>query len=998
MLMNRLNNAIAKNTSTMYTPISVATAIVNANLDSNSNSNFSNTNNNISTANNNNFNNNNVRHTNLNDNDMDMDEHPNSKRHKKHIAPTTNEKEKEKELIVIDDLTSEDDDNNDSGMDSMTDDMKQVTVKQEKVDPKYKVNVMDFDSVPEYYDMSKYKRLPDLDISHDQSVYWPMDTGLLRSDSEVYDNFVNSIGTNPAKLAEKSQQIQQAIQQLKKTWITDLDIMDMSSIYAMFDLKYDREFLKNETEATIKAAIADKMTPLNDLVKTLGFVYGSVYQIQATNMPPNFSHGTLGKRDPSNGHANNNDDEEATEAEEEAATSTNAMTPQQASKKKRKARGQAKPVNPVSIFGKEFIMNCTIPENPNFGKELVEITENMTRILRSFNNCARIILHQQDAVHVIHGDSIEDASAFQIINSINNIFVSFLVSGISSIIQDRIINVLHANKIHRLGKDLYTPINITNEQGKTYFVHSFTSYMTIEKFVISMLTNRAFRYSICSYVPQYAKNHFNMLTTTIVAYIERSEDALIPNMIPVRGVYSFRNGLYFAYHNRFLDWIQVEREHPAIASYMFIDTDFDTRLLTSSLFDEKKGDYLFGIPYIDNILLNQPLDEEIIRYFWFIYGRLLFPLDGMQICLMLNGVSHSGKTTCLQFVSLLVPKDLIAYVIDKGQEVFGLEDLVGKHLVLALDIGKNFLGRSCVFNDRTFNNFVSGESMTVSRKNKLSVIDTINAQFAGAFNIPPTLAAGNLRRIVCFNFSNKIVNANQSIYSDFNNDKPAIMRMLVKMSRSYLLFANHVFQNSSFYERCPHYFHSTSEMLNEMVDPASNFIREHVTLSAPVFAVVPPTEREKVFEQIRLLDWTRHGKDVFAYIQPIPSLPYDTFLKLYSEWYANNRAQYAAFRLNNEWKNEVIIRQSFSRADFNVDPSHLDNNLYITMLIKRHNTAFFDEMIESPKYKKLCQIVMSAGFVTLSDTKRRKKMTASASGSSIDTKTRHIYWFRQVKK
>ena len=867
---------------------------------------------------------------------------------------------------VVIDADSVDDDDIDisafySNASSDEEDEQPVKVKNEKPD------AVDFDASPAvYYDPKKYAFLPEIDFQRDHDVHWPVESGLMRLDSDTYEAFIQRSASDPAFLQQRTRDLDDELNRLFKRWVEDMRPQNVQEICAMFGIEFTHLALSNETEDTIRESIRLAVKPLHDLSRCLGFVYGSIYQTKQHEIPVNFSaslHGSSATSTPPR----------PTDGEQSG---------DEGQRKKRAPKKSApKHVNPTRLYGRDVIKDFTLPSDPNFGMKVLRITERMTRVLRAFNNCARLLMHLHDLNHVVYDDSIEDASAFQIINSINNIHCSFLVSGVMSVILDRMLKILRENRIHRQGKDLYEPV-FALHRGKKYFVHSFRPFMTVEQFVVNVLTNSEFRYSLDEYVPRYCKSHFGRISTTIREYLEKSEDSAIPKMSPVRGVYSFTNGLYFAYRLEFHEWLDVERTYPDVTSYMYVETEFDVSLLTCPLFAGTE----LAVPYVDDILNNQPLDDLVKQYFWFLYGRLLFPLDGLQLSLMLHGVPNSGKTMMLRFLELLVPSQRIAPISDVGQMVFGLEDLADKHLVLALDIGKNFLRHNCVFNDRSFNCFVSGESLSISRKNQLSVMKPIDAMFAGAFNLPPVFNSGNLRRIVTFYFSCQLQNDNPNIFNVFARDKPAIMRMLVKMTRSYLLYRNHVYANCSFLQKHPEYFTKTNEDLNELQDPATNFIREHVRSSVPSFRLYH--DKTHFLERVRRARWEQCGNDVFAYFGTVPHISYELFLQLYSAWFAQNKIQYGNTR-GGEWKNEVVLRQSLTRSEFRAEPSHLEPQAFLTLLIKKHNAELFDAMYNSNRYTRVCQLVQNAGFVTAADRKRKK----TATNELVDIKIRNIYWF-----
>lgn len=837
---------------------------------------------------------------------------------------------------------------------------------------KEKPDQQPFDQMPDkFYDMKQYPALPPLQLNTTHDIRWPVQSGLLRSDGDRYDQFITK-SNEPDFLLQQTRNVERELEKLYKRWVLDLRPLDLKQIFGMFDLDFTTQFLSGETEDTLRAVIMEHYRDLHDLTKCLGFVYGSIYQMRQQSLPVNFTSTMNGRP---GGSATTNSSTDTEQSDEDGAK-----------KGTRRGKKQKPSANPTCIFGKEYLLQYSLPNDNHFGKRLVESTEKMTKVLRSFNNCARIVLHLHDQNHIITDRAVEDASAFQIINSITNIHVSFLESGILPVILNRVLKVLRENRIHRQDKDLFEPVMVSHN-GRHYFSHFFRPFMSIEQFVVNVTTNSSFRYSLDSYVAQYSRAHFSRISVSLKDYLERSEDSDIPKMQPVRGVYAFHNGLYFAYHNEFHEWTDVESQHPTITAYQLVDCPFDTELLRCPLFDQSP----LVVPYVDDILNNQPLDDECKRWFWFMYGRMLFPLDNLQISLLLHGVPNSGKSMALRFLELLVPARRIGPVSDIGQNVFGLQDLFDKHLILALDMGKNFLGKSCVLNDRSFNNLVSGELLTISCKNQTSRMAIIDAQFAGAVNLPPIFSQGNLRRIVAFYFSAQLPNDNPNIYEVFAKDPQAIMRMLVKMVRVYLLFRHFVLGQHSFWAVCPQYFKDTNEKLNDLMDPPSNFLREHLSSSSPAFRLY--AQRQQYISKIAnavLSDQT----DVMTYFGTPPHITLDLFLQQYSQWFSNNRMQYNNTK-NGEWKNELVLRQSLTRKEFGAEPSHLDPKAFLVQLIKKHNPELFERMLRNPIYHVMCNIVLNAGSLTANDKKRKKSHTNPV---YVDIKLKYIYWMENCRR
>ena len=134
-------------------------------------------------------------------------------------------------------------------------------------------------------------------------------------------------------------------------------------------------------------------------------------------------------------------------------------------------------------------------------------------------------------------------------------------------------------------------------------------------------------------------------------------------------------------------------------------------------------------------------------------GRLLYKptVDGRDILLYLRGVGGSGKSSLLRLIQSFFDPELVAILANKTEEMFGLENYINRRIILATDLTKD-----ANFDTGDILNIVSGDTLSIRRKNKNQVYTSIECHFVGAGNEFPMKWAdveGNfLRRMFNIDF------------------------------------------------------------------------------------------------------------------------------------------------------------------------------------------------------------------------------------------------------
>ena len=148
-------------------------------------------------------------------------------------------------------------------------------------------------------------------------------------------------------------------------------------------------------------------------------------------------------------------------------------------------------------------------------------------------------------------------------------------------------------------------------------------------------------------------------------------------------------------------------------------------------------------------------------------GRLFYPVgkyDNWQVMPFLMGDANTGKSTVADVIKRMFPPGSVGVITATQEAQFGLESIYQKRLVLIPDIPKKF---SKIVNQCDFQSMITGEQVSVARKNKTAVSDRDwTAPLLGAGNHLPDYNdnSGSIsRRLVVFMFNALITTRNTTM-------------------------------------------------------------------------------------------------------------------------------------------------------------------------------------------------------------------------------------------
>lgn len=202
---------------------------------------------------------------------------------------------------------------------------------------------------------------------------------------------------------------------------------------------------------------------------------------------------------------------------------------------------------------------------------------------------------------------------------------------------------------------------------------------------------------------------------------------------------------------------------------------------------------------IDKILTDQRWNEATIRTFFFLMGRLRFPVghDSLQVMAAMQGLSGCGKTSLLKLIQLFYLTDDIAVFVTMMETTFGLRWMAELFIAIGFDLGPNF-----TMNASDFLALVSGDVVSFAQKYlNTSQEAPFRAQMIWAFNKFLDLfkkdSHFNMIRRVVYLEMNSIPRRETDLQENFERYECATA--LVKMLKVYTEDLKNVVRDGSFW-------------------------------------------------------------------------------------------------------------------------------------------------------------------------------------------------------
>lgn len=314
----------------------------------------------------------------------------------------------------------------------------------------------------------------------------------------------------------------------------------------------------------------------------------------------------------------------------------------------------------------------------------------------------------------------------------------------------------------------------------------------------------------------------------VIKHLTECKDAQFPEIVKSRHRWSFRNGMFFG---KIWD-TKTERWTCAFYPYDSPEYTYQHKIDCSSsakYFDknfntyETIGDwYDIPTPHFQTVLDYQGFDEEVCKWMYVIGGRLCFDvgdLDGWQVIPFLKGIARSGKSTLITKVfKKFYENEDVRTLSNNIEKKFGLSSICDGMMFIAPEV-KGDLS----LEQAEFQSLVSGEDVSIARKyEKAKSIEWTTPGVLGGNEIPnwKDNSGSVLRRLLAWNFSKQVMEADPHLDQKLDDELPAIM---LKCHRAYIEYS-YMYSSQDIWNVVPKYFKTIQTQVAMVTNSLQNFL------------------------------------------------------------------------------------------------------------------------------------------------------------------------------
>ena len=325
------------------------------------------------------------------------------------------------------------------------------------------------------------------------------------------------------------------------------------------------------------------------------------------------------------------------------------------------------------------------------------------------------------------------------------------------------------------------------------------------------------------------------------------QDYYLPVYEPHRTAWSFGDGVYDGEKDVFYHYATQSKMIPS-------------SLITSRFINQDVGD-LFGfesshgvpniptdfmdidVPNVDFIMnfqlyedINNPSEDEImaVRFLWGMIGRLFFPMssDSMQVAPFLIGAGGTGKSIIIELIRSVYERSKTANIGPDSSIYFSLESVYQAYIFCVSEVNAKH-----GLNQQLFQQTVTGESVSINRKNKVTIDVVWNTRQIWAMNaLPPWQdTSGSVsRRVVSFPFTRKPMPPNIKLQAATMLERA---RFIIKACKAYLWMREKVNANGSFADLMPQVLKRFHSSCVDRLNGVNSFLND------PEYVVYGPDEK-----------------------------------------------------------------------------------------------------------------------------------------------------------
>ena len=312
----------------------------------------------------------------------------------------------------------------------------------------------------------------------------------------------------------------------------------------------------------------------------------------------------------------------------------------------------------------------------------------------------------------------------------------------------------------------------------------------------------------------------------VVDNMSKCVDAQFPEITKRRHVWSFKNGVFVG-----KEWVP-DRGVYDCRFYPYDSREFrclDPTIIACKYFDQRFDDFShlerwqdIPTPWFDSILKYQKFEDEVCYWAYVMGGRLCFDigeLDGWQVIPFFKGIARSGKSTLITKVfKKFYENEDVGTLSNNIEKKFGLSAIKDSFMFIAPEVKGDL-----ALEQAEFQSMVSGEDVSIAVKNKTAVsIEWKVPGVLGGNEVPnwKDNSGSVLRRILPWNFSKQVRDADPQLDEKLNHELPII---LLKCVKAYLDYSNK-YRNKDIWNVVPEYFKKIQKQVAMVASTLHNFL------------------------------------------------------------------------------------------------------------------------------------------------------------------------------
>ena len=323
----------------------------------------------------------------------------------------------------------------------------------------------------------------------------------------------------------------------------------------------------------------------------------------------------------------------------------------------------------------------------------------------------------------------------------------------------------------------------------------------------------------------------------LAKYLEACCDPEFQDLVPDRTARAFFNGILVLGDIQNPCWLSYQSPEAIPVSLVcckYFNAEFDTNMFNKHWLH-------IPTPYFDQILTDQEMLDPQKEIFYAMLGRCIHELgknDNFQVLFFIKGVAQSGKSCIGHALKKFVRTEDVGILSSNMEEKFGLESIYQKLMFICFEVTKKFsLSRA------EFQSIISGEEVSVSRKNKVAEPVKWNVpgiMFGNELGPWMDSAGSMIRRLLIAEFKKRITNINLELERMIESELPLLIHKCNQAYRELLTKA----KNRSIWDTVPSFFRQVRKAVSENMNP----IREFIFQSEKVYVVAGGQMEAHVFD------------------------------------------------------------------------------------------------------------------------------------------------------